>query len=104
MNRAPVGYTCPDINAVIEQLAGVADQLDALASHLEDDAITTDLNDNAQTLRALFTGRWSPLEELRTDNERLRTFGEKESERAEEAEAEARRLQERIDELEAERI
>lgn len=100
-DQPPVGNTCPDIDAVIEVLAGVADRLDAIAGQLEDQHNADDLDTQAGNLRTLFEGRRSPLEELRTANETLRKWGNEQHEGAYNAEQEVKELRGQISELES---
>lgn len=100
-DNAPIGNTCPDIDGVIEVLAGVADRLDLLAGHIEDSITADDMTTQAANLRQLFQGRRSALEELRSANESLRNWGNAEYQRAEDAESEVKSLRAEVRELES---
>lgn len=105
-DRAPVGNTCPDIDSIIETLSGIADRLGILSDRIDTTLYEAEVNDifeQSGNLRTLFEGRRSPLELLRADNSDLRTWGNKESERADEAENEVKRLQYELNELESTR-
>jgi hypothetical protein len=99
-DNAPIGNTCPDIDAAIEVLAGVADRLESIASSLEDTSIAEDLDAQASNLRQLFEGKRSSLEELRNANDLLRQWGNKETERANDAETEVKSLRADLREME----
>lgn len=103
-DRAPVGNTCPDIDSIIEVLAGVADRLRMISDKLDSSTLEDECNDifeQSGNLKTLFDGRNSALERLRSDNDSLRQWGNKETDRADEAEAEIRSLQNQINELES---
>jgi uncharacterized protein YPO0396 len=100
-DNAPIGNTCPDIDDVIQVLAGVADRLDTIADRLEDGDAADDLTTQSANLRQLFEGRRSQLEELRSANESLRNWGNKECERADDAEDEVKSLRAEVRELES---
>lgn len=100
-DRAPVGNTCPDIDSIIAVLEGVADRLDEVAGKTEDTVAADEVETQAMNLRELFSGHRSALEELRSDNDQLRRWGNSETERADNAEADAKALQRQIDELES---
>ncbi|VWB08280.1 hypothetical protein [Burkholderia lata] len=103
-DNAPVGYTCPDIDAIISILEGVADRLDEVASQIDSTALsvqTEDLGTQAANLRQAFEGRSSALEKLRAANDALRDWGNKECERADDAEKEMNRLRDEIRDLES---
>lgn len=100
-DRAPVGNTCPDIDSIIAVLEGVADRLDEVAGKTEDTTAADEVGTQAINLRELFSGRRSALEELRSDNDQLRRWGNAETERADSAESDAKSLQRQIDELES---
>ena len=100
-DRAPVGNTCPDIDSIIAVLEGVADRLDEVAGKTEDTDAADEIETQAMNLRELFNGRRSALEELRSGNDQLRRWGNAETERADNAEEEAKALQRQIDELES---
>lgn len=103
-DRAPIGNTCPQINSVIEVLAGVADRLRDISDKLDLATLEAEANDifeQSGNLRALFKGRCSPLEELRTANEALRNWGNEEAQSVDEAREEIKRLESRVDELES---
>jgi len=103
-DNAPIGNTCPDIDAIIATLSGVADRLDALASQLDCSALSDfveDLQTQSSNLQQIFDGNRSPLEELRSANETLRKWGNEENERADEAEAKCKSLEREISELES---
>lgn len=103
-DNAPIGNTCPKIDDVIEVLDGVADRLRELSDKLNCPALEEECNDifeQAGNLKALFDGRRSPIEELRSANEQLRDWGNDQFERANEAEAECKDLRRQIDQLES---
>lgn len=105
-DNAPVAYTCPDIDSIIATLAGVADRLGEISASLDFSSmahIVDDLGNQEANLRNIFEGRRSPLEELRWANESLRSWGNKEAERADDAEADLSRLRDEIRELESAR-
>lgn len=101
-DNAPIGNTCPDIDSVINVLSGVADRIDQIASRLSEEFAgeIDDLETQAMNLRQLFEGRRSNLEELRSANETLRSWGNTECERAEDALADVKALQRQVSELE----
>lgn len=100
-DRAPIGNTCPSIDSIIGVLEGVADRLEEIARRTECAVTIDDLERQAGNLRDLIIGRRSALEEIRSDNDQLRQFGNQESERADEAEVKIKALQEQISELES---
>ncbi|CAH2910736.1 MAG: hypothetical protein CPSOU_1842 [uncultured Paraburkholderia sp.] len=102
-DNALIGHTCPDIDAIIATLSGVADRLSAIADQLDCPALTDlveDLHTQSANVQQVFDGRRSPLEELRSANETLRNWGNKECERADDAEAEVKSLRAEVRELE----
>ena len=103
-DNAPVGNTCPDIDAIISTLSGVADRLEEVAGQIDSPALSAqvdDLETQAANLRQIFEGRSSPLEELRSANESLRNWGNKECARADDVEQEIKELRDEIRELES---
>jgi hypothetical protein len=103
-DNAPIGNTCPDIDAVIEVLAGVADRINAIADQIDCLVLTDlveDLQRQSENAQQLFDGRRSPLEELRSANESLRNWGNAEFQRAEDAESEVKSLRADLRELES---
>lgn len=103
-DRAPVGNTCPDIDSIIEVLAGVADRLRTISDKLDSSVLEDECNDifeQSGNLKTLFEGRLSALERLRSDNDSLRQWGNEETRRADEAEADVKTLQIQINELES---
>lgn len=103
-DNAPVGITCPDIDAAIEVLAATADRIDEIAGKLDCPTLAElvdDLNTQAANLRELFEGRRSALEELRSANDQLRNWGNSQNERADDAEAECKQLEQQVSELES---
>ena len=102
--NAPIGFTCPQIDAVIEMLAAVADRISDVASKLEECTIYASIDEleaQAANLRGLFNGRRSDIEEIRSNNEALRKFGEEQYAEAESLKAEVKALESQVYELES---
>jgi len=77
---APIPYTCPDIDAIKEDLRERRNELDQAFDDLENGLIdkAKDLIDgvNQSIAEYINNNRNNPLEELRTSNDTLRRYGE----------------------------
>lgn len=94
---APVKYTCPDIDKIIADITEVVKEVQ-YTDNDEREALEAKLNfvDNLDK----YTGRWyNPLEELRASNSGLREWGEEQEVRADDLEADVKRLECEVDVL-----
>lgn len=95
---APVKFTCPNINQVISDITEIYDGLD-----FTEEATVEDLQEvikEASTKLYTFTDKiqicYNPLEDLRSDNEKLRDWGSEQEEQVEELEKERDKLIEEV--------
>lgn len=86
-NKAPIGYTCCDIDALVSDIAKVSSSLDQLYDHLEgsidDERVLEVISDCTTKLNSLYDGKGSLIETIRSANSTLRDWGESLSERVE---------------------
>lgn len=87
-----VDYTCPAIDSVIET---VKEQIAAIREAQK--LLDTQLDDATNTLLELVEGRNCPMEDLRTSNDTLRTYGEEQYQRAEDLDVELQDLYRRTE-------
>lgn len=99
---APVGHTCPDINAVISDMTKVYDSLDFTneATIEELRAIIKDASSEVFQFTDYFRSSTNPLEHLRELNSALRDWGYESENRVEELEKELSDLEEYKDQME----
>jgi len=101
---APVKYTCPDIDAILESLREVAESLDYFDKNIDPteigeapQALIDDLD--IQNLRYILESQEGALEDLRRSNASLRDWGTEEEERAGSAESKLEDAQAEIEDL-----
>lgn len=100
-DNAPIGNTCPIIDNVIGKMDVAKDEAEYISNHPEEDS-----SDEANNILAELTDAIKEIEVVRNANSELRSWGNEEYNRAEEAEKERDEairdkeyLQEEIDEL-----
>ncbi len=91
MAKAPIGHTCPQIDKYIKEIKFCIYKYHELDVMSEEDLLDTAKNMNAQLENCI-----EYLEDLRSSNDTLRSWGEDESERADKLEDEIYNLQETI--------
>jgi len=95
---APIGNTCPDIDKVIKRLEPLIKQISRLKSYdYEDAKLTESILDEC---RYEMDNAIDIFEDLRSGNDKLRSWGQSMEEEAEGLSVELRELQDRYDELE----
>ena len=100
---APVGHTCPMIDAMIRSIREACDAIDATAYQLEDSSARNEIESKTGDIRYEIEGRRSSIEDIRSANEALRKWGESLEERVDELENDVRSLQEELERIQAER-
>jgi hypothetical protein len=96
---APVGNTCPDIDAIKQTIKEAYANLEMLYEACEyalSDKNLKLLSDSMELIEPLFANRFNPLEDLRDDNYSLRQWGEKNEEKIMELEEEIKELSEQL--------
>ena len=101
-DNAPIGYTCPIINSVIDRMKLAKNEADYISKHSQEE----DSTGGASIILEELSNAIEEIEDVRSANSELRDWGNEEYNRAEEVERERDEairdkeyLQEEIDEL-----
>lgn len=109
-NDCPVGYTCPDIDEVLNSVESVLQTAKAIKDKLantDEQKMSPDMwvtfkdeiKDEAEEIEHYLSGTASQMEELRTANEKLREWGLDANNRVDELEVEVVELKDEIEGL-----
>lgn len=98
LKEEPVGNTCPDIDRVIVILRDIVKEMESVDESEDLDWL---LCTWSNTLKFLFDGRLSELEQLRNSNSELRYWGQDNYDLAEKLMHEVSELEEEIEEQKA---
>lgn len=74
-SNAPIGYTCPDIDKVIDTIQRIIKEMDSQKNN-DADILITNIRDWSSDLYDIVIGRNCIMENLRGSNDILRSWGE----------------------------
>jgi len=101
-DNAPIKNTCPKIDDMIASLTNafsyVKDAIEMVQKQEEPNNNAIDCLEDAQYHLTDFIGKYSCLEDIRSDNAELRNWGNEQYDRVQELEQEVYDLQRKIDE------
>ena len=98
MARGPIGHTCPDIDKTIGFLAQIRNEATYIQDHQPD--CTESTYSAISTILDICNYVEASLEDLRSDNEQLRSWGADQEDDKNRAEDEAYRLHGQVSDLE----
>lgn len=112
-NDCPVGYTCPDIDEVLNSVESVLQTAKVIKDKLantDEQKMSPDMwvtfmdeiKDEAEEIEHYLSGTAQQMEELRTANEKLREWGLDANNKVEELEEEVSDLTSKVQDLEEE--
>lgn len=103
-NTEPVKHTCPDINKIIATITDIVKSMDACVKDDDINDLIDWIHDWSGELTSIGFGRICLMEDLRSSNDALRTWGNELYSEAEQLDSEIDRLQNSISQLEEEII